>query len=444
MRHAGGGESGDLAAADKARDLPGRGREERSMTKWHAGGWLVAALTLGCGGAEGDEWLVDPVSADEDVEEDYPLEGVPDDGKDEPPRGDQSEAHKMVLVHPGTTVDAELIKTLPIGKSASGAPRRVVLRLGPKQIPDLAKGDSLLTAAEVQVTTRCDIGQIAPGCAYNPNVRAQLILTGSAGDVDPSGNGSKPLSDVKSLTCTKAEHHCMFTFRPGETRQDLVGGHDLPCVAKDDCHVNLVMWAWHSEARSGGKDHLLVGGNEGNYLANGIVEQDKARLMVVRERGITASDRKQSETSGGGDVNVPISAKETLIYSHRLKPGSGELLKNEQFLVEANIVTAVSSRARFSTHMFLTKDPKDTSPGGLEKTSPTSIGEHNGINCTSGTSPCTTRKVGVFRVTDDIQGPVYVNIIARSEVPGPGSAKVTVKRGKGHLRSTRYRANLKR
>jgi hypothetical protein len=90
--------------------------------------------------------------------------------------------------------------------------------------------------------------------------------------------------------------------------------------------------------------------------------------------------------------------------------------------------------------MFLTKDPKDASSNGLGKTAPMAIGEHNGINCTSGTSPCVTRKVAVFRVTDDIDEPVYVNVVAKSEVPGGGSTQVTVKRNDGWLRSTRYHA----
>lgn len=48
----------------------------------------------------------------------------------------------------------------------------------------------------------------------------------------------------------------------------------------------------------------------------------------------------------------------------------------------------------------------------------------------------------MFRVNRAIKGPVFVNIIAKSAVPGGGAAKVTVKRGLGWLRSLRYRATL--
>jgi len=46
----------------------------------------------------------------------------------------------------------------------------------------------------------------------------------------------------------------------------------------------------------------------------------------------------------------------------------------------------------------------------------------------------------VFRVTADLAGPIYVNVVARSAVPGGGAAHVTVKRDDGWVRSLRYSA----
>jgi len=311
----------------------------------------------------------------------------------------------------------------------------VVLRLSPGELPGLVRGDRLIVPAEVEVTTRCDVGQTAPGCNYNPNVRAQLILTGSRDDTTGAGN-SVALASQRQ-TCTHADHHCLFTFTASDTARELAGS---PCVDTNSCFVNLVMWAWHPDARAGEVDEVLVGANEGNYLDNGIVEGDKARLMAVRERGVTADDRAMRETSGGGELVMPMNAQSTLVYSHRLK--ASDLVAGEQFLVEAKLVVAVSSRARFSTVMFVTTDPRATDGGGLDRIAPAALGEHNGINCTGGTSPCTLRKVGVFRVTGDIADAVYVNVIARSEVPGPGTARVVVRRGDGWLRSVRYPARL--
>lgn len=351
---------------------------------------------------------------------------------------------KQVAIAVGSTSNAELVDNLPIGRSENGATRRVVLHLGPSELPKLVKGDRLIVPAEVQVTTRCDIGQSAPGCGYNPNVAAQLILTGSGDDTSADGAGSKALSRVEKLTCTKNEHHCKIVFTAAAATNVLDGGFALPCLATDSCHVNLVMWSWHADARSGGADKLLVGSNEGNYLDNGKIERDAARIMAIRERGIVGADRASRQTDGGGGLGVPTNANSTLVYSHLLKPGGRDLEAGEQFYVEAKLVTDVADRARFSTLMFLTKDPKATEDNGLVKIAPGAITEHNGINCTRETSPCVTRRVAVFRVQEEITGPVYVNVIARSAVPGGGSTKVTVKRNDGWLRSVRYAADLAR
>ena len=334
----------------------------------------------------------------------------------------------------GATDDAELVEHLPVARSEDRASRRVVLRLSPGELPGLARGDRLIVPAEVEVTTRCDIGQTAPGCNYNPNIRALLLLTGNRDDT--TGAGSSIALASQRQTCTHADHHCLFTFTPSDTARELAGA---ACVDSNSCFVNLVMWAWHPDARAGDVDDVLVGSNEGNYLDNGIVEGDQARLMAVRERGVTADDRALRETSGGGELVMPMNAQATLVYSHRLK--GGDLVAGEQFLVEAKLVAAVSSRARFSTQLFVTKDPRATS-GGVDRINPGAVSEHNGINCTDGTSPCTVRKVAVFRVTGDIADAVYVNVVAHSEVPGPGTARVVVRRGDGWVRSIRYPAPL--
>jgi hypothetical protein len=129
-----------------------------------------------------------------------------------------------------------------------------------------------------------------------------------------------------------------------------------------------------------------------------------------------------------------------LIFSHKLK--DGDLAAGEQFAVEARIITEVSDRARFSTTMFVTKDPRQTDANGFDAVTPTHIGEGNGFNCTAGTTPCTTHKVSVFRVDRDIPGPVFVNVIGQSEVPGGAPSHVTVRRSDSWVRSVRYSARF--
>ena len=317
---------------------------------------------------------------------------------------------KRVAIEAGETNHAELVQELPVGKSEGGAEHRVVLRT---KTPALQKGDTLIAMAEAQVTTRCDVGQTAPGCDYNPTIRAQLRM-----------GGKTIASDTQS--CTKSEHHCMFVF-DASSRIDV----DRDCA---NCDVELVMWAWDGHARSG--DKVLVGGNDGNYLDNGKVEGDLARLMVVRERGITAADRVKRETTGGGSFDLDTQANPEVAYSHLLK--AGDLEPGEQFVVEAHVVADAASRARFSTEMFVTHD-RNARDGKIEKVAPDSINEHNGINCIG---RCLTRKVAVFRVTERIAGPVYVNVAVRSAVPGGGTTRVTVKRGDGFVRSMRYAASM--
>jgi hypothetical protein len=46
-------------------------------------------------------------------------------------------------------------------------------------------------------------------------------------------------------------------------------------------------------------------------------------------------------------------------------------------------------------------------------------------------------KVAIFEVKRDIKGPVYVNVAASTEVPGPGVAQTTIKNS-GYVKSIRY------
>ncbi len=367
-----------------------------------------------------------------------PRDAGRDVGRDDPGPG----VERSVRVTWGPTDDAELIRRLPIGTTAGDAPRRVVLRLDPADLPSLRVDDVLMTPAEVQVTTACDVGQTGPSCDYNPQVAAQIILTGDRDDRDPAGPESRALTEVVSTSVTRAEHHYTLTFRAGASRTTIAGGFALPCIASGRCHVNLVMWAWDPRARPGGADVLLIGENEGNYLQNGLVQGDKARLMAVRERRVRNADRVERASSGNGTLTMPLDARDVLIYSHQLVGDGGTLEPGEQFYVESRVVATTSGRARFSTLMFLTRNPQDASPQTLDGINPRSINEHNGRNCTSGTSPCTAHKVAVFRVTERIRGPVYVQHIARSAVPGGGAAVVRVDRRDGWIRSTRYPASL--
>jgi hypothetical protein len=366
-----------------------------------------------------------------------PDESSADDGTTEPapdlPPVEPDPAARVLVVS-GPTNDAELVKVLKVARTEDAAERRVVLRLGPDELPDIAEGDRVSALAEAQVTTRCDVGQTAPGCGYDPEIAARLVLRGAA-------DAAVTLASA-TQTCTKGEHHCMFVFRATDatdaTDATTIVDASVSCAATQDCAIELEMWAWDPDARAGGVDRVIVGENEGNYLDNGEVKGDKARLMAVRERGTSDADRIEAETTAGGQLDIPTDASSVIVYSHPLV----DLRAGEQVVLDAKIVTAVDSRARVSSKMYVTREPADTAGAAMDGASPQMLGEHNGTNCTAGTSPCTTRKVAVFEATEDL-GDVFVNVVIRSAVPGGGTTSVTVQRIDGWLRSTRYAAGLR-
>jgi hypothetical protein len=59
---------------------------------------------------------------------------------------------------------------------------------------------------------------------------------------------------------------------------------------------------------------------------------------------------------------------------------------------------------------------------------------YNGTNCTPN---CNLHKVTAFSIDRDIAGPVYVNIAASTEVPGPGSATTTI-HDTGFIKALKY------
>lgn len=329
-------------------------------------------------------------------------------------------------VSAGQTKKAELFKLLPIGRTA-GTRRYVVMRLRPDQVPNLQVGDVIRAAAEIQVTTACDIGQTGAMCGYSPNVRMQLVLAGDPDATDPHKAGVVALSGIKEFSCNADDHHCVKTIDFDQGSLQLTSGNAPPCVAQGKCFVNLAIWAYDSSARGSGKDKLIIGANEGNFLQNGDSEQDRGRVMVVRERDVKPADKVLRVTKHNvksGNINFRSNGDSHRIYSHTVA-GGRDLKAGESFRVWAELDATSDHRVNVDLEMFLTKNRNDKNGGHINGTNPSSLSEHNGTNCSPG-NPCKLRKVAVFTVTQDIQGPVFINIASGAEVPGPGSANVSV------------------
>lgn len=337
----------------------------------------------------------------------------------------------------GPTDNAELRKLLPIGRTAD-ADRFVLLRLRPSDLPMLQFDDMLRAAAELQLTTACDIGQTGPSCGYSPHVRMQLLLSGNPDATDASGAGTVSLSGVKEFDCTANEHHCVKSIDFGDASRRLRADNSPPCVANNSCFVNLVVWAFHGDARGGGQDKIIVGANEGNFLDNGKVEQDRARIMAVRERNVAPADvslhvtdhdvKKDPITMSSGDKERPI-------YLAALN-GGRDLRAGEKYRVWSEVHASSNHRVNLQLEMFLTKSKSDGNGGKVDGIEPGPISEHNGANCSPGTD-CHLRKVAVFEVKRDVKGPVFVDIAAATEVPGPGAATTTI-HDDGFVKVVRY------
>lgn len=343
-----------------------------------------------------------------------------------------------VDVTAGRTSTAERRKLLRIGRTA-GARRYVIMRLRPADLPNLAIGDVLRAAAELQVTTACDIGQTGPMCGYAPNVRMQLLLAGDPDETSAHGPGALALSDVKQFSCNVDDHHCVEVIRFSAATKTLRAANAPGCVADNSCFVNLVVWAYHPSARGSGKDKLIIGANEGNFLINGDSEQDRGRVMLVRERDVSPASKVLRVTKHdvkSGPISMFSDGDKHRIYSHTLA-GGNDLRAGDKFRVWAEMNATSDHRVNVDIEMFLTKNRNDRNGGSLDRARPGQITEHNGTNCSPG-NPCHLRKVAVFEVTRDVAGPVFVNITSSAEVPGPGSAHVTI-HDNGFVKSVHYK-----
>jgi len=349
------------------------------------------------------------------------------------------------LVKVATTGDhSELVKTLPITRQ-SGAAKRVVMSMGPHQLPDLEQGDRVRVSAEFQVTGNCghrDPRCIGPIYHFAPVLRGRLILA-----ADPRATGgpqTMALAPPKSVACTQRRpdyaHHCVVVFAKAGFRVT----DRLPCP-RDGCYVNFVADAHHPHARHG--DVLAVGG----LRPDGTIPQDRGRINVVRYRGVSPGHFGRRSTTKPLRRRLPPDLRRRVAYSAQLK----HLARGEQLAVEATMRTDISKlryAVRTSARLILADSPHATRPSKFVERVASShgeISENNGSNCTQAQGTCTTRKVGVLTIRRDAMRhdgrpvPLYVNLVT---VLGPkvrrAHAHDRVVLRHGGIRVTRFAAKL--
>lgn len=323
-----------------------------------------------------------------------------------------------------TTGDgSELVESVPVS-TVAGGDERVVMSLGPEQLPRFAGGDRLLIGGEVQVSTTCVTpGRRCVGRSYdfNPTIQTRLALSATP---EP-GAESIPLSDAQQVLCKQRRpqrnHHCTIAFPNREFAIPDVSA--LPCP-DNACYVNMILGASHRRAAPG--NVVVLGADR----PDGSVKGDKGRLNVTVSRSSTPLPAEVSSSTVVSPflpLNQGKVVKRRVIHSVEIPaPRKGEVLAADgSYLATIDDLpfnTFVSSR------IIVADSPTAVDPAGLAKSSAQLRGdltESNGFNCTQGASgystPCTAVKSGALRITRDALDangqpvPLYVNLVASAK-----------------------------
>jgi len=338
-----------------------------------------------------------------------------------------------------TTGDrSEIRDTVPIGQR-KWQKARVVMSIGPGELPTLHRNDILRTTAEVQVTTTCiEFGAercIGRPYRFSPREDARIVLASRRQAT--GGPHAKTIAQTRSVRChqrrPQRNHHCVLVFPPESTR--IRHPHRLPC-RPSACHLNLVLEADYPRARDG--QVVLVGADR----PNGTVRQDKGRLnAILLHKQVPPPKRFRTAKRRSRSIPIAPSGKNgrRVIYSQRVN----HLKKGEVLEASARHLVTISSLpypAFVGTDLILAHGRNAVVPTGIARGAVSSHGrltEQNGFNCTHGPSayrdPCRTRKAGAVRIQRNIARnghpiPLYVNVVCA------GKAKLTQPAPDDHMR----------
>ncbi len=365
----------------------------------------------------------------------------------------------------GTGLNAERVKSIPIGRRSGDRPRSV-MSLSPDKLGTVEVGDELRGLAEVEVSVTClepsrqCIGKIYD---FNPHVKAAIVLGSSPG---AAGDATVPITRWRKLRCVQKlphrNHHCVITVAGGSF--DISKAADAPCAPR--CNVNLVLDAFHRRARPG---HKLVVGSDSD---NGRVEQDKGMLQAAiyhqgdpNVNADTSTRRFTKRLPIGGGGNGP----RKVVYSRRIP----NLQRDDQLIIEAQArgkISHLSYSVLLQSQLVLSERPGSLSRAGnpiIVTNNEGLLSAQNGFNCTqrrSGhTTPCAIRKVGISKLLLDSRQrpkhpggdfggdvPLYANLVVQGRRVGiaggrhrGGDAVKFLRRG-GFIKVTRYPARFAR
>jgi hypothetical protein len=327
-----------------------------------------------------------------------------------------------------TGKNAELLKTIPIGRHR-GAKPKAVLSLSPAKVGTLQSGDRLEASAEQEVSVCLHHNSNDPGSgypcvgkdyAYSPKVEGQIVV-GPNDDTTGPANAvaiGKPHTWKCSQQQPNRNHHCVLVI-PKESLE-IPNVNPLPC-GPSACHVNLVLNAWNRNAKKG--QQLVIGANDGTSKSS--VNGNRGKVSIMRFRPGTFERPQPRVFTDRAVRSIPIvrdggDTDDKVIYSipmHNLHAG-------DQFIVDAKAkvkIGGVPYNVFLRNEAFLATGPNETHAGGTGNYTgkASEISPGNGFNCTQGKSdwsnPCPVRKPGVLHITKDPTQTFYINVLSGAE-----------------------------
>jgi hypothetical protein len=321
----------------------------------------------------------------------------------------------------------ELVKTVPISRQPGGK-KRVVLSVDPPELGTIQPGDRVSATGELEVSVTCT--EPSPQCVgklydFSPHVRGRVYLGHGQ-----HSTGGLPIGGWKKITCSQQlpnrNHHCVLVIDGPSRRIDSLS--ETPCEP-GRCHLNLVLSAYHDNARVG--DLLVIGGDQDSGI-----EQDKGRLnaAVYRPGDMSAfpAARNPIVSKMRRSAHVPVAGHDgamspRVLYSVRLN----HLQAGEQLVVDARAHVGIGNlpyNTLIRSQLLLTEGPGAVDHKGLPGLVERNNGEadeSNGFNCTRGASdfrtPCLIHKVGIVKMVHDARThpfqdkgravPLYLNLV---------------------------------
>ena len=342
-----------------------------------------------------------------------------------------------------------LVDRIPI-KRSPGKARRVVLSLGPGELPPLATGDVLRANAEIQLSTTCatpDPRCIGRRYSFSPKFAGQLVLADAQGAT--RGPGVVAVTPRFQIGCGQRRpnrnHHCVLTLP--DAPFEIADAGQLPCLASG-CYLNLVVGAYSPKARDG--NVMVVGGDR----PDGTIKPGGGQLnaiVIPPSQGAPTS----AVTTTPASSRIPLGASHggyhTVVYSVELDGlEAGDVL--DVGALQRTDVSAFDLPLFVGTEVILAGSPNGTQGKPAYGTQQGLITPANGVNCTQGPSPfrtpCSSYKAGTIAITQTpltnlgTPKPLYVNVLSRTfpKVAQAARQPVSVVKRGGYLSVVRYPA----